>query len=164
VGLALRGDSRPLGVYISQGAGRLPVPAFNGTEVPRLLSHRLRFAGSPEFCAFPAFWTCLLVPNHAMNGVAQGEAEKPMNFSDEFVLFHQTPEQLRRIGKRGGKACARNRRARQRAMPPAGPQTAVPNPPPVETTVQALAALDARFPWLRGAETRSLRILPSASR
>ena len=95
-----------------------------------------------------------------MNGVAQGEAEKPMNFSDEFVLFHQTPEQLRRIGKRGGKACARNRRARQRALPPACPVTAVPNPPPVQTAARALAALDARFPWLRGAETRRLRALP----
>jgi hypothetical protein len=95
-----------------------------------------------------------------MNGVAQGEAEKPMNFSDEYVLFHQSPEQLRRIGKRGGRACARNRRARQRALPPACPVTAVPNPPPVQTAAQALAALDARFPWLRGAETRRFRALP----
>ena len=99
-----------------------------------------------------------------MNGVAQGEAEKPMNFSDEYVLFHQSPEQLRRIGKRGGRACARNRRARQRALPPACPATAVPNPPPVQTAAQALAALDAKFPWLLGAETRSLRAMPSASR
>ena len=92
-----------------------------------------------------------------MNGVAQGEAEKPMNFSDEYILFHQSYEQLRRIGKRGGKACARNRRARQRALSTACPETAVSDPPPVETTAQALAALDALFPWLRGAETRGLR-------
>jgi hypothetical protein len=32
-------------------------------------------------------------------------------------LFNQSPEQLRRIGARGGKAQARNRRRRPRALP-----------------------------------------------
>jgi len=67
-------------------------------------------------------------------------------------LFRQTPAQLRRIGARGGRACARNRRARVRAVT-AQPQKPV---PPVarlaETTAEAIATLDLQFPWLRGAE------------
>jgi hypothetical protein len=53
-------------------------------------------------------------------------------------LFRQTPAQLRRIGARGGRACARNRRARVRAAtapPPKAvtpiarlPETAAPKP------------------------------------
>ena len=67
-------------------------------------------------------------------------------------LFRQTPAQLRQIGARGGRACARNRRARVRAAI-AQPQQAV---PPVarlpETAAEAIATLDLQFPWLRGAE------------
>jgi hypothetical protein len=67
-------------------------------------------------------------------------------------LFRQTPAQLRRIGARGGRACARNRRARVRAVT-AQPQKPV---PPVarlaETAAEAIATLDLQFPWLRGAE------------
>jgi hypothetical protein len=67
-------------------------------------------------------------------------------------LFRQTPAQLRRIGARGGRACARNRRARVRAAT-AQPQKAV---TPVallpETAAEAIATLDLQFPWLRGAE------------
>ncbi len=37
--------------------------------------------------------------------------DDPMNPSP-YLLFHQSPEQLRRIGARGGKAQARNRRDR----------------------------------------------------
>jgi hypothetical protein len=40
-----------------------------------------------------------------MNGLR----EDPMNHSP-YLLFHQSPEQLRRVGARGGKAQARNRR------------------------------------------------------
>ena len=79
-------------------------------------------------------------------------------------MFRQSPEQLRRIGARGGKSCVRNRCARLRATPPVAPAVAAPNLP-LETTAQALAALDAKFPWLREAETRrSLSTtLPAAS-
>ena len=35
-----------------------------------------------------------------------------------YLLFHQTPEQLRRIGARGGKAQARNRREGLRGQRP----------------------------------------------
>ena len=56
------------------------------------------------------------------------------------LLFHQTAAQLRRVGARGGRASARNRRARLR--------TTAPPPPHPETTAAAIAALEAQFPWL----------------
>jgi hypothetical protein len=70
-----------------------------------------------------------------------------------YLLFNQTPEQLRRIGARGGKAQARNRRARLLTQE-AQPCGALLHPLP-QTAAQALAALDAQFPWLCGAEKRS---------
>ena len=75
------------------------------------------------------------------------------------VLFNQTPEMLRRIGARGGRATARNRRARQRAALAA---PVVPAAPPDalaawETTAEAIAQLDAQFPWLCRAEQRACR-------
>ena len=77
--------------------------------------------------------------------------------SNPDFLFHQTPEQLRRIGARGGRACARNRRARLCPVAPQ-PQATPSAPPPVEFTAAAIVALDAQLPWLCGAEKRlSLR-------
>ena len=70
------------------------------------------------------------------------------------ILFNKTIEQLRHIGAQGGRAHGRNWRVRQKAIPSATPQTVLPVVPPVETTAQAVAALDAQFPWLRGAERR----------
>ena len=68
------------------------------------------------------------------------------------ILFNQTPESLRRIGARGGRARGRNWCLRQRATP-LGMAAHAPAPQcPLETTAQAIAALDAQFPWLRGAE------------
>ena len=67
-------------------------------------------------------------------------------------LFNQTIDDMRRIGARGGRARARNWRARQRAAgaaPREFPMAAAPVP---ETTMQAMAVLDAQFAWLRGAE------------
>ena len=66
-------------------------------------------------------------------------------------LFPQSPEQRRKLGARGGRACACNRRARRRALPTPEP---VPPSLPEETTAQAIAALEAQFPWLRGNEKR----------
>ena len=71
-----------------------------------------------------------------------------------YPLFNQSPEQLRRIGARGGKAQARNRRARQQAPAQVQPQTLVVIHPLAETAAQASRVLDAQFPWLRGAEKR----------
>ena len=71
------------------------------------------------------------------------------------ILFNQTPESLRRIGARGGRAHVRNWRIRRRTA------TARPNltppAPPTETTAQAIAKLDAQFPWLCHAEQRICR-------
>ena len=65
----------------------------------------------------------------------------------KLLLFHQSAEQLRRVSARGGRATARNRRARLRNAPP--PPPALPPPQPhAETTAAAIAALEAQFPWL----------------
>ena len=67
------------------------------------------------------------------------------------ILFNKTIDELRRIGARGGRAHARNWRARQKAMPVASPRVPAVRLP-LETTAQAVAVLDAQFHWLRGAE------------
>jgi hypothetical protein len=69
-----------------------------------------------------------------------------------YLVFNQSPEQLRRIGARGGKAQARNRRARPVA--PAQPLTLATIDRLAETATQASRTLDSQFPWLRGAEKR----------
>ena len=67
------------------------------------------------------------------------------------ILFNQTPDSLRLIGARGGRACARNRRWRQHRDPQVAPARPDPALPAWETTAEAIAALDAQFPWLRQA-------------
>jgi hypothetical protein len=71
-----------------------------------------------------------------------------------YILFNQSPEQLRRIGARGGRAYGRNRRARLRLLAARPQQVDPPTPPPITTVARAIATLDAQFPWLRGAEQR----------
>jgi hypothetical protein len=73
---------------------------------------------------------------------------------NDFLLFKQTIESLRRVGRLGGKAAARNRRARQKAMGNVPASSLPPITTPVETTAEAIATLDAKFPWLRNAERR----------
>ena len=73
---------------------------------------------------------------------------------DPCYSFPQSPERHRQVGARGGRACARNRRARLHALPPRSAEPAAPDLLPRETTAQAIAALDAQFPWLRGVEKR----------
>ena len=73
--------------------------------------------------------------------------------TNPYALFRQTPQQLRHAGARGGKATARNRRARLSAAGPQG-EKAAPRTFHGETTAGAIAALDAKFPWLRGVEKR----------
>lgn len=67
-----------------------------------------------------------------------------------YILF----KQLRRIGARGGRAAARNRRAKLRADAPPTQEPAPRVDPDAETATEAIAALDAQFPWLRGAQKR----------
>jgi hypothetical protein len=77
------------------------------------------------------------------------------------ILFNKTPAQRRLLGARGGKAYGRNQRARRALLPPS---PAVPLRVLLgESTAQAVAVLDARFPWLRCAEERHSR-KPSAAR
>ena len=70
-----------------------------------------------------------------------------------YILFNKSPEQLRRLGARGGRAYGRNQRDR-RARMPTPPATVPRRAVPGETTAEAIAVLDAQFPWLRGAEKR----------
>jgi hypothetical protein len=69
-----------------------------------------------------------------------------------YLLFHQTPAQLRRVAARGGRASARNRRQKMRAASAPPPSAVAPTEPHAETVAQAIAALDAQFLWLRGAQ------------
>jgi len=73
------------------------------------------------------------------------------------ILFNHSPDQLRRIGARGGRAHARNWRARQQTPLAAGLPVVLPAVSPMETTAQAVAALDAQFPSLRQAGPRAPR-------
>jgi hypothetical protein len=74
-------------------------------------------------------------------------------YSHSHILFNKTLEQLRRLGARGGRAHARSQRAGRALLAPLCPRT----PPPVETAAEAIAVLNAQFPWLRGAEKRISR-------
>jgi hypothetical protein len=70
-----------------------------------------------------------------------------------YALFNKSPLELRRIGALGGKAHGRNQRAR-RALLPAPPETTPLRTASPQTTAEAIALLDARFPWLQRAEQR----------
>jgi hypothetical protein len=70
------------------------------------------------------------------------------------ILFNKSPLQLRLLGARGGKAFGRNQRLRRALLPTPPPATPSLPAVPRHTVADAVAALDARFPWLRGAEKR----------
>ena len=60
------------------------------------------------------------------------------------------------LGACGGRASARNQRARRALV--ATPPEAVPPPAiPQQTTAEAIHLLDTQFPWLRGAERKRAR-------
>jgi hypothetical protein len=69
------------------------------------------------------------------------------------ILFNKSLLQCRSLGARGGRAYGRNLRAR-RALLVTSPAAVPPCAASLETTAQALAALDTQFPWLRSAEKR----------
>ena len=77
-----------------------------------------------------------------------------------YILFNKTLEQARRLGARGGRAYACNQRARRARMPQPLPTVPL-RLAPRETTAQAIAVLDAQFPWLRGAGKRTSGSQPS---
>jgi hypothetical protein len=72
------------------------------------------------------------------------------------ILFNKDPLQLRLIGARGGRTFARNQRLRRarRGLLPTPPPAAPLCLAPQSTTADAIAWLDAQFPWLRCAEKR----------
>jgi hypothetical protein len=75
---------------------------------------------------------------------------------DVYYQFIQTPEQARRVGARGGKVTARNRRQRLdgASVGASEPEAGAAPQIHIETTAAAIALLDAQYPWLRGAEKR----------
>jgi hypothetical protein len=73
-----------------------------------------------------------------------------------YILFNKSPEQLRCLGARGGRAYGRNQRIR-RALLPTPPLTLPPFAAPQETAAKAIQLLDTQFPWLRGAERQPSR-------
>ena len=70
-----------------------------------------------------------------------------------YILFNKSPLQLRLIGARGGRTFGRNLRAR-RALMPTTPDAVPRRAARMQTTAEAIAMLDAQFPWLRAAELR----------
>jgi FAD/FMN-containing dehydrogenase len=76
-----------------------------------------------------------------------------------YILFNKAPLQLRLIGARGGRAFGRNQRIRRArlALLPTPPQATPLCAVPGQTAAQAIALLDAQFPWLRRAEERLSR-------
>jgi hypothetical protein len=79
-----------------------------------------------------------------------------------YILFNKTLEQARRLGARGGRAYACNQRARKARMPPPLPRVPL-CPSPRETTAEAIAVLDAQFPWLRDAGKRTSGSQPTSA-
>ena len=84
----------------------------------------------------------------AMNVVSGKDTMRDRTFT-----FTKSPEQLRLFGARGGRAYGRNQRA-QRALSAPPPKAIVPHTRYPASTAESIAVLDARFPWLRGAEKR----------
>ena len=81
-----------------------------------------------------------------------------------YTLVNKSPLQLRALGARGGRAHGRNQRARRAllALTPVPPPNIALCATPGPTAAEAVALLDARFPWLRGAEKRAGRATSSA--
>ena len=75
------------------------------------------------------------------------------HMTDHLYTFNKSPEQLRRLGARGGRAYGYNQKVRRPRLPTSLPTAPIPVAPR-ETTAEAIAVLDAQFPWLRGAEKR----------
>ena len=73
-----------------------------------------------------------------------------------YILFNKSPEQLRQLGASGGRANARNQRAR-RALVATPPEVVPPPALPQQTTAEDIHLLDNQFPWLRSAERKRSR-------
>ena len=73
--------------------------------------------------------------------------------NDYQILFNKSLQQCRQLGACGGRAYGRNRRLRRLLHGQHPPILGKPDRS-LETAAEAIAALDAQFPWLRGAERR----------
>jgi len=69
-------------------------------------------------------------------------------------LFNKKPEDMRRVGARGGRARARNLRLRKARQEPI---TRERNHPHEETMAEATRRIDALCPWLVGVECEARR-------
>jgi hypothetical protein len=82
------------------------------------------------------------IPTDNQRPIGVGNGPTAIQHIYPHALFNKFPLELRRIGALGGKACARNQRARRALMPtppPAIPLGSVPR----QSTAEAVAALDA---------------------
>jgi len=95
----------------------------------------------------------ILNPTARLRGV-QTAIAGPNTRPERAYLFNRSPEQLRLFGARGGRAYGRNQRLR-RALLAASPKATPAGRLPQKNTADSIALLDARFPWLRGAEKRN---------
>jgi len=77
-----------------------------------------------------------------------------MTLDHDRAYFNMTIAACRRAGGIGGRRSARNRRLRQTNQPHAIQENVEAR---LETAAEAIALLDAQFPWLRGAERRTSR-------
>jgi hypothetical protein len=73
-----------------------------------------------------------------------------MDFGSAY-LFNQKPEDMRRVGARGGHARARNQRLRKASQVPVTREISRPRE---ETAGEAIRRIDALCPWLVGVERR----------
>ena len=91
-----------------------------------------------------------------MNGHAN---ELTMTTNNPYILFSKSMQQCRQLGARGGRAFARNQRLRRLACLRSVPDSAMRQDDATrETAAEAIAMLDAQFPWLRGAEKHRTRV------
>ena len=129
----------------------------DGTTIARAFSGAARESGTGGFdtAEKPADFTGTDSLRSAWNSPTGIRTLHP------YALFNKSPMQLRLIGARGGRTYGRNLRARRALMPrppPASPLGSAPR----QSTAEAVAALDAQFPWLCCAEKRRSRKLPPA--
>src|ERR1019366_8409384 len=133
-----------------------PFASSSGPPFLRSCDCTSKRAGGSE----PLFYCKWLIRKHFILACLPQQSEcgvgrQPMpDYS--YILFNKTPLQLRSLGARGGRPFGRNQRARRArlAAMPTPPQTAPLCAAPGPTTADAIALLDAQFPWLRSAEER----------
>jgi len=85
-------------------------------------------------------------------GAARSMNRGAMNLERGSILFNRTIEQCRSVGRRGGRARARNLRARKTSCVAAVPAATQSED---ETARQAIERIDAQCPWLKGCEFRT---------